>query len=164
MGLASGNLVHTLAAALGASVLFQTSQVAFNGLKIAGVCYLLYLAWEAITKSNLTNSDEPQATQTQSSLFVRGVLMNMLNPKVALFFLAFLPQFVNPQGSPVWMQMIFYGVVFTAMVILIFGSIGLFAGSAQNLLMNNPHRQRRFRWITATVFIFLALRLLLIEQ
>ena len=163
LGLACGNLVHTTAAVLGVSAVFQTSQFAFDILKIAGVCYLLFLAFEAITESNAnptTDDNEP----LQSSLFMRGVLMNVLNPKVSLFFLAFLPQFVNINTPPVWTQMVFYGVTFTLLVIIVFGSIGLFAGSIRSTFFINRTKRSWFRWITAAVYISLAARLFFVQR
>ncbi len=160
LGLACGNLVHTTAAVLGVSALFQSSQFAFNLLKIAGVCYLLYLAYEAITQSE---SETPaiSSNTAQSSLFMRGVLMNVLNPKVSLFFLAFLPQFVNTNTTPIWTQMVFYGVTFTLLVALVFGSIGLFAGTVKHIVFAN---KAVLRWTTAAVYFSLAVRLFFIER
>ena len=164
MGLASGNLVHTLAAALGISVVFQTSPTAFELLKIAGVCYLLYLAYRAITASDDTGTMPTQHYAHTTSLYMRGVLMNVLNPKVALFFLAFLPQFVDRNIAPVWQQMLLYGIAFTLLVVIVFGSIGLFAGSIKDKFFTGQRKLRLFRWLTAAVFIALALRLFLVEQ
>src|SRR3990167_4860365 len=84
MGLAAGNLVHTVAAALGVSVIFQTSAAAFNALKYAGAAYLLYLAWKTARAGTVEVSQAGEARN--ESLFWRAVLMNVLNPKVALFF------------------------------------------------------------------------------
>ncbi len=160
LGLASGNLVHTLAAALGVSVIFQTSPLAFEALKIAGVCYLLYLAYGLVAGKGTASSPAGEVRYLQSSLFIRGVLMNVLNPKVALFFLAFLPQFATADSSPIWLQMMTYGVIFTALVAIVFGSIGLFAGMTRRILSENAARSRWFRWLTAGVYASLAVRLL----
>lgn len=164
LGLASGNLAHTLAAALGISVVFQTSPVAFELLKIAGVCYLLYLAYRAVASNSDVLSKVTQNNNRATSLYMRGVLMNVLNPKVALFFLAFLPQFVDANIAPVWQQMVFYGIAFTVLVVIVFGSIGLFAGSIKDRFFTGQKKLRLFRWLTAAVFIALALRLFFVEQ
>ena len=164
LGLACGNLVHTIAAVLGVSALFQSSQLAFDALKIAGVCYLLFLAYEAISERN-SATISTESNTTQSSLFMRGVLMNVLNPKVALFFLAFLPQFVNSNAPQVWAQMVFYGVTFTLLVVIVFGSVGLFVGMVSSTIaFIKPGKFRWFRWITAAVFITLAMRLFFVER
>jgi threonine/homoserine/homoserine lactone efflux protein len=168
MGLAAGNLVHTLAAALGVSVIFQTSAIAFNALKYAGAAYLLYLAWKAVRASGGA-AEAPQAGQApDESLFWRAVLMNVLNPKVALFFLAFLPQFASssPGAGPVWMQMIAYGLLFTALVVIVFGAFGLFAGRASRWLKRaaGGRGAGALKWGVAAVFVLLALRLATAER
>lgn len=164
MGLASGCLVHTLGAALGVSVIFRTSALAFQTLKIAGVVYLLYLAWKTLrapqTDTALATCQQPIQNEGRG-LYFRGVLMNLLNPKVALFFLAFLPQFAVPERGAVWMQMVLLGVVFTAQVVVVFGSIGLFAGQVSLWLRRGPlgRASRYMKWAVAAVYIGLALRL-----
>ncbi|GMV95202.1 MAG: lysine transporter LysE [Candidatus Hydrogenedentota bacterium] len=163
MGLASGCLVHTIGAALGVSVIFRTSALAFQGLKIAGVLYLVYLAWKTVrTPASDAGDTSPETVHINGrALFVRGVLMNLLNPKVALFFLAFLPQFASPERGPVWMQMVLLGIVFTAQVVIIFGAIGLFAGQVSEWLRRGPLASagRYMRWAVAAVYIALAIRL-----
>ena len=165
LGLACGNLVHTFLAALGLSVVFRASPVAFQGLKIAGVAYLLYLAWKAVRPHRSKGGDPARATslpRPTSGLFFRGVLMNVLNPKVALFFLAFLPQFVSPAAGPVWAQMALYGVIFTALVVVIFGTIGLSAGYVTRRLSSGWVGNGAAgwgRWVVAAVYAALAARL-----
>jgi threonine/homoserine/homoserine lactone efflux protein len=165
LGLASGNLVHTFLAALGISVVFRASPVAFQGLKIAGVVYLLYLAWKAV-RPRAPKPEGPtaasEAPRPGAGLFLRGVLMNVLNPKVALFFLAFLPQFVNPAIGPVWVQMLLYGVTFTSLVVVIFGTIGLSAGYVTRRMgarWAGGGAAGWGRWLVAGVYAALAARL-----
>ncbi|HTK69361.1 MAG TPA: LysE family translocator [Candidatus Eisenbacteria bacterium] len=164
LGLACGNLVHTCLAALGISVVFRASPVAFQGLKIAGVAYLLYLAWKAVHGSKAEDAgDAPEAPHT--GLFLRGVFMNVLNPKVALFFLAFLPQFVDPKAGPVWAQLALYGVIFTALVVLIFGTIGLSAGYIGRRVGTRSVGTAGWgRWLVALVYAALAARLAFVHQ
>jgi threonine/homoserine/homoserine lactone efflux protein len=165
MGLAAGNLVHTLAAALGISIVFQTSALAFNALKLSGAAYLLFLAWKMF-RAGLAAQAPTQTGEVGESLFWRGFLMSVLNPKVALFFLAFLPQFVSARAGPVWLQMMVFGLLFTAMVVCVFGAIGLGAGRLRNTLWQakagriGPYLNRA----VAGVFVVLALRLALIER
>ena len=172
MGLAAGNLVHTTAAALGVSVIFRASPVAFQVLKLAGVAYLLFLAWNAVRSSTRPTPDGiPETTATgllvsserSGSLFWRGFLMNILNPKVALFFLAFLPQFATPTAGPIAVQMAVYGILFTALVVFVFGAFGLLAGTARGWLTRKPGAGTRgFGWIVALVYVALAIKLALV--
>lgn len=171
LGLAAGNLVHTIAAALGVSVIFRTSPVAFQALKIAGVAYLLFLAWKTLRRSKRsTDPIDPSDRQPVGSvgyepmgLFWRGLLMNVLNPKVALFFLAFLPQFVSRAAGPIWTQMLLYGASFTILVVIVFGSIGIFSGRMGSWLFRGgaSRFQGGMRWIIAGVYVALAAKLAL---
>ena len=167
LGLAAGNLVHTLAAALGVSVIFRTSALAFAALKVAGVAYLLYLAWQALRhRGQLLRLENGAAAGSGLSLFRRGLLMNILNPKVALFFLAFLPQFAAPEAGPVWLQMVGLGALFTVLVVLVFGTIGLTAGSLAGWIRRGTgaRANRWAAWGVAGVFAALAVRLALVER
>jgi threonine/homoserine/homoserine lactone efflux protein len=172
MGLAAGNLVHTAAAALGVSVIFRASPLAFQGLKLAGVAYLLFLAWKAWKGSEPRTGSAARETPAVSTtaaeersggLFWRGFLMNVLNPKVALFFLAFLPQFASPAAGPIGLQMAAYGVLFTLMVAVVFGAFGLLSGRAGVWLAGRASGADAgsFGWIVALVYAALAVRLAL---
>ncbi|MEJ2480756.1 MAG: LysE family translocator [Acidihalobacter sp.] len=165
-GLASGNLAHTLGAALGVSVIFRTSALAFTLLKVAGVLYLLYLAWNAV-RSGAAPSGEAATVPARSlgALFRRGVLMNVLNPKVALFFLAFLPQFAHPEQGSVGLQMLLLGGVFTLLVMAVFGAAGWFAGALRPWLLRRGSRVKKLStWLMAGIYSALALRLALVTR
>jgi threonine/homoserine/homoserine lactone efflux protein len=163
LGLAAGNLGHTLGAALGVSVIFRTSELAFQGLQIAGVGYLLYLAWKALATRHGGGATGVQPVPA-AALFGRGLAMNLLNPKVALFFLAFLPQFAVPAAGSVWPQMLLLGLLFTLAVVLVFGSIALFAAHGAHWLGAGRGPMARWTpWLTAGVFLGLALRLALVD-
>ncbi len=165
MGLAAGNLAHTLGAVLGISLIFRTSALAFQTLKLAGVLYLLFLAYKAIRTGVAVAPADEEGIAAQGPLFRRGLLMNTLNPKVALFFLAFLPQFVTPDLGPVWQQMLIYGLLFTLQVVLVFGAVGLFAGGVNRWLQLGAGGRLAgiMKWVTAAVFVSLAVNLFLIE-
>ena len=94
LGLCTGLVGHTLLVAVGVSVIFQTSAIAFNGLKILGACYLVYLGWLSLKNEELVLGESKEKS-TNQSYYITGIIMNLTNPKVALFFLVFLPQFVN---------------------------------------------------------------------
>lgn len=167
LGLSSGNLVHTLGAALGVSIIFRTSVVAFTLLKFAGVLYLLYLAWHMLRSGRgaADLSSNLRLRTPLAALYWRGVLMNVLNPKVALFFLAFLPQFVNPGQAGMAEQMVLLGLVFTLMVVLVFGAAGWFAGSLRPWLQRRGDRLGKLSaWLIAGVYSALAIRLALVGR
>jgi threonine/homoserine/homoserine lactone efflux protein len=175
LGLAAGNLVHTCAAALGISVIFRASPVAFTALKLAGVLYLLFLAWKVLREraaSGETADGEtppapaPAPSQRSGATFWRGFLMCVLNPKVALFFLAFLPQFALPAAGPIWAQMLILGAIFIVLVVLVFGLIGIFAGKLGVRLAGSRggRASRSAKWVVATVYAALAARLAFVTR
>jgi len=164
LGLSAGNSVHTLAAAFGVSVIFKTSIFAFNILKIAGVLYLFYLAVMAIrNRNNLFTLDDGNGTNHRG-LFLKGFLMNILNPKVAIFFLAFLPQFVNAGSGSVPIQMIMLGIIFMILVAIIFGCIGFYSGYLGSWIQNNPKFSKYISFGTAGIFLGLGLKLALMQR
>ena len=110
LGLCTGLIGHTILVAIGVSVIFQTSAIAFNGLKIVGAFYLLYLAWLSIQNKEL-NLGKASQDSANKSYYLTGVVMNLTNPKVAIFFLVFLPQFVNSNNN-VSSQIFLLGLLF----------------------------------------------------
>jgi len=163
LGMCSGITVHTTAAALGISAIFYSSAAAFNLVKYAGAIYLLYLAWKAL-RSNSSLKLSAEKSLPATALFRRGFIMNILNPKVALFFLAFLPQFVAPASGRVPLQMLLLGVIFMLQAVMIFSTIGWFSGTLGRLIAAKPHSARYFDWLTAGVFALLGVRLALAER
>ena len=159
LGMCSGISVHTLAAALGISALLYASAYAFTVVKYAGAAYLFYLAYKAIQEHEIMLRMSETAGPRFFLLYRRGFIMNVLNPKVGLFFLAFLPQFVDPQGMPVGLQMLLFGLLFMAQAVLLFVSIGFLSGSAGHLILKRPRIARCFSWLSAGVFASLGLRL-----
>ncbi len=164
LGLASGNLVHTAAAALGISLIIQTSEIAFTSLKYIGVGYLLYLAYQMLTSNNLSNLNQVKLKSGYTSFYKKGLLINVLNPKIALFFLAFLPQFIPVSSTQQHIDIVFLGVLFATMVAIIFGSISLLAARIKNITHVKSISYKIFNKITATVFILLAFNLALSNQ
>ncbi|ABK99600.1 LysE family translocator [Pelobacter propionicus] len=163
LGMCSGVSVHTTAAAFGISALFYSSVLAFNIVKYAGAAYLLYLACMTMKERSsvrlAADDDRPL-----SALFKRGFIMNVLNPKVALFFLAFLPQFVSPAAGSVPLQMLLLGLIFMLQAVVIFCVIGYFSGGIGGYLLARPRIARSFDWLTAGVFASLGIRLALAER
>lgn len=163
LGMCSGISIHTTAAAFGISALFYSSVVAFNVVKYAGTAYLLYLAYKTLKERSsvrLANPDE----RSDVTLFKRGFVMNVLNPKVAMFFLAFLPQFVSPTTRYFPLQMLLLGLVFMVQAVVIFCLIGYFSGSIGTFILARPKIGKYFDWLTAGVFASLGVRLALAER
>lgn len=163
LGMCSGVSVHTTAAAFGISAVFYSSAVAFTVVKSAGAAYLLYLAFKTLKERSairLASVDELPA----AALFRRGFVMNVLNPKVAMFFLAFLPQFVTPSAGRIPLQMLLLGLIFMVQTVVIFCLIGYFAGSIGNFILARPRVARYFDWLTAGVFASLGVKLALAER
>jgi threonine/homoserine/homoserine lactone efflux protein len=163
LGMCSGISVHTAAAAFGISAVFYSSVVAFNIVKYAGAAYLLYLAYKALRERSAIKL--PQAdNRPDTALFRRGFIMNVLNPKVAMFFLAFLPQFVIPDTAYFPLQMLLLGFLFMVQAVVIFCLIGYFSGSIGGFLLARPKTAKYFDWLTAGVFASLGLRLALADR
>lgn len=159
LGLCTGLLVHTTAVALGVAAIFQTSAVAFTALKMVGACYLLYLAWHAFraTSANITNSERPALSGRR--LYTRGIVMNVTNPKVTLFFLAILPSSADPERGSLTLQLMTLGGVFIVATLIVFGSVALLAGLIGDWLKGEPRAQRVMNCVAGTVFVALALTL-----
>jgi len=163
-GLCTGLVVHTAAVSLGVAAIFQTSTLAFTVLKFVGAAYLLYLAWQAFRTGATEISGSDGATRDWRKLYVRGVVMNITNPKVAIFFLAFLPQFADPHAGSLTLQMLIFGGVFIVATLLIFGSVAWTAGFFGDWLKGSKRAQAVMNRIAGTVFVALALRLAASER
>jgi len=164
IGMCSGISVHTTAAALGISAIFYSSAVAFSIVKFAGAAYLLFLAWKTVREHKDIELRGNARNLSGFALFKRGFIMNVLNPKVALFFLAFLPQFVSPGSGNVALEMIMLGLIFMIQGMIIFTTIGLLSGTIGNYLLNKPKVSRIFSWLTAGIFATLGIRLALAQK
>lgn len=164
-GLMLGVLVHTLAVALGLAALFAASATAFTVLKLAGAAYLLYLAWGAWRAPASLAADAGTAPrQPWPRLVARGVVMNLTNPKVLLFFLALLPQFVTPAQGAVAGQIVALGALFILAGTLVFGAIVLAADALRGRLARSARAQRLLHRSAALVFAGLALRLVTAQR
>lgn len=161
VGLCTGLLVHTAAVSLGVAAIFQTSAFAFNALKAVGAAYLLYLAWRAFRSGETSFSGQEDVVLSRGKLYLRGILMNVTNPKVAIFFLAFLPQFANPSRGPLALQIFILGAVFMLAAFLVFGAITWAAGLIGSWLKRTRRAQIVMNRFAGTVFVGLALRLAL---
>lgn len=158
LGLCTGLVFHTSIVAFGVASLIQTTPWAFMALKIFGAVYLLYLAWQMIKSAPQQLTGEGEAL-TNKALYLRGIVMNISNPKVSLFFLAFLPQFTYPEAGSVANQIVLLGMIFGIISLLIFSTIAIAAAQIGNALTRQPSLQQALKHITALIFVLLALNL-----
>lgn len=159
LGLCTGLIVHTSAVALGVAAVFQASALAFNLLKYAGAAYLLYLAWGAFRAGASVLSSESDQEISLARYYLRGIVMNVTNPKVSIFFLAFLPQFTRPEQGHLPLQMLVLGAIFILATLLVFGAISLLAGVLGQWLRRSARAQQLLNKTAAVVFAALALKL-----
>lgn len=161
LGIGTGTLVHISAAALGLSALLMSSAVAFDAVRFAGAAYLLYVGLRTITGRTAPLHAGQVRPAPLGRVFRRGMITNVLNPKVALFFLAFIPQFVDPTRGPVAWQFAALGGMFDASGTVVNTLVGLVAGSATAWLARSPRASRTQQWLTGSVFVALGARLAL---
>jgi threonine/homoserine/homoserine lactone efflux protein len=151
-GLALGNLVHALAAAAGLSAVLATSATAFNAVKWLGAGYLIFVGVRTLlTKPSIIETEQPEVSPKRA--FRQGIVVNILNPKVALFFLSFLPQFIHPdQGRPA-VQALVLGLVFVLIGFCTDSSYSLLASGLRDVLLRGRALPFVRRWVAGTVFI-----------
>jgi threonine/homoserine/homoserine lactone efflux protein len=162
-GCATGCLLHTLWLTIGLAGLLAASSAAFSVLKIAGACYLFYLASQAFRSRGLIRLDEAKAGNAPMGGIIflrRGFLANALNPKVALFFLAVLPPFTAPGGIPIPLQFLFLGLLFAFLTLIVFGCIGAGAGAVGEYLKGHSRIGVWLDRLAGVVFVTLGLVLL----
>ena len=158
LGLCTGLIAHTVLVAIGVSVIFQTSAIAFNGLKIIGAFYLLYLAWLSVQNKEL-NLGGTDKDSTNRSYYLTGVIMNLTNPKVALFFLVFLPQFVNTSNDNVSIQIFLLGLLFILSALCVFTSIAYLASFLEDILKKSKTVNKNLNILAALIYFALAINL-----
>jgi len=158
LGLCTGLIGHTILVAIGVSVIFQTSALAFNGLKIVGACYLVYLGWLSLKSKELT-IDSNDAESINRSYYITGIVMNLTNPKVALFFLVFLPQFINPINGGVTIQIFILGFLFILSALSVFSSIGFLGSFLESYLKKSSAINKNINKLAALVYFSLAINL-----
>jgi threonine/homoserine/homoserine lactone efflux protein len=159
LGLCTGLIAHSTAVALGVAVIFQRSAAAFAALKYVGAGYLVYLALQAFHASATRIQTERRGEAKLFALYGRGILMNLTNPKVSIFFLAFLPQFADPSRGPISVQILLLGGVFILATIVVFGSIAFLAGTLGQWLHRSDRVQGIMNKAAGVVFLGLALKL-----
>lgn len=163
-GASVGLVVHSTFAAVGISALLQQSATAFSVVKYAGAAYLIYLGIKTLLDRESFAVAGEAAPARLGSIFFQGVASNVLNPKVALFFLAFLPQFANPAADGATPRLLALGLTFALLTWMIFSVLGYFSGSLGNWLVSRPKLAEGLRWMTGGVLVGLGLRLALPDR
>ena len=173
LGLCAGLVVHTAAVALGLAAVFAASALAFTVLKFCGAAYLAWLAWHSLRApadgvveagAGSNASEAAVVAPSMARMVGRGMFMNLTNPKVLIFFLAFLPQFADPARGGVALQLMVLGAVFMLATLLVFGAIACFSGAFGVLLQRSVRAQRLLNRVAGLVFLGLALRLAMVER
>jgi threonine/homoserine/homoserine lactone efflux protein len=164
LGLATATLSHAMAAALGLSTLFVYSPVAFAVVKYLGAAYLIYLGIATLRSPGGVQPARAAAPLSLAAIYRQGVVTDLLNPKVALFFIAFLPQFVDSAAGSPALQILFFGLLFHVTGVPVNLMVALAGGRLATLLARRPSWARVQNWISGTVLVGLGLRLALSEQ
>ncbi|MDD2273195.1 MAG: LysE family translocator [Desulfuromonadaceae bacterium] len=164
LGLCSGLLFHTAAVTLGLAALFKASATAFTVLKLSGAGYLLYLAVLSFKAGAETGPLAAADRLSAAALYRRGIIMNITNPKVSIFFLAFLPQFADPSKGHLSAQFLLLGVIFMIATIIIFGAISILAGVFGEHFRKSAFAQKVLNRAAAGIFAGLALKLALAQR
>ncbi len=152
LGIETGGLVHVAAAAFGLSALLASSSIAFTIVKYVGAIYLVYLGIRKLTEKE-SDVDQLSGPRSHSRLFWEGFLVQVLNPKVALFFLAFLPQFINPSRGSAWMQIVLLGLCFTVLAVLTDAAYAFAAGAVSGWLRARRGARRWVAKISGATYI-----------
>lgn len=164
LGCTAGILPHLCASIVGLSAILHMSALAFQVLKYAGTLYLLYMAWSMWRQTGRLQLNRSIQSKEGFSIALRGFLINILNPKLSIFFLAFLPLFVPPGAASPLKQMLMLSAVFMAMTLVIFILYGLLAGSVSTHMMQSAQMVRRLQRFFAGIFAVLAVKLAISEQ
>ena len=160
-GVATSEIVHIALSAAGLSAFFAAAPTAFTTLRIAGGAYLVYLGVQAIRhrgEGHLTPEGQAEGVPGRVA-YLRGLLTNLVNPKMVTFTIAFLPQFVDPRLGHVWLQFAILGAVFIALEFVVDGTVGILAGRIGQWFSRRQRAQRRVDVATGSVFIGLGVRL-----
>ncbi len=161
LGLVSGILIHTSLVAFGVSAIIKESESFFLAIRIFGAVYLFYLAFKVYSaESRITLSSSAVPEKSNLSLFKRGFIMNVLNPKVTIFFLAFFPGFLWDPGEDTILQFYILGGLFMLQALLIFGAVAMLAGNISGYLNNHPSSGIILKWLQILVFIGIGLFIL----
>lgn len=161
LGLCSGLIVHTALVGLGAAKAIEHNMLWQWVFKVFGSAYMLFLAYKVYKSPAQIKLNEIEKQSSRfGRLYAQGFLMNVLNPKVSLFFLAFLPQFIKADGEALWTQAIFLGLLFFAQALLVFSLVSFFAGKLAAPLSQNVKLQEALKYFQVLLFVVLAVGIL----
>lgn len=164
LGCTLGIVPHLLAAITGLAAILHASATAFTLIKYAGVAYLLYMAWNTLKEHGALRVDETQPARTPLRIVIEAIFINLLNPKLSIFFFAFLPQFVVADSSSSTREMTALGLVFMAMTFVIFAVYGCFAASVRRQIVSRPSVLVWLRRGFAAAFVALGLKLAFVQR
>lgn len=160
-GLTTGLIFHTTLVIIGVATIIQQSPLAFSILKYTGAIYLLYLAWGAFHSQGNLKLNAVNNTTSFFKLYRRGLIMNVLNPKVLLFFLAFLPQFINLNAENISLQIAFLGFIFGLQTLIIFSLVAICAGKVRDYILNIKNFNKIMGYIQGIVLLLISLALII---
>ncbi len=164
IGCTLGIIPHLLASILGLAAILHMSAIAFQVMKFIGVAYLFYLAWTMWRQTGALNIDGNESNHRLKDIALKGILINILNPKLSLFFLAFLPQFIPSQTVSPMPDMLLLSAIFMLMTLLVFIVYGLFANSVRAHVVNSPKIVARTQRSFAVIFAMLGAKLAMAER
>ena len=164
LGCTAGIIPHLTASILGLSAILHISAMAFQIIKYAGAAYLMYLAWSMWRDTGSLNFNNPSQSKGMGKIAIRGILINILNPKLTIFFLAFLPLFISSQGASPAFQLIVLSLVFMAMTLIIFIIYGLSANLVRRRVAGSPRLVTIIQRSFAAVFAIFGLKLALTSK
>jgi threonine/homoserine/homoserine lactone efflux protein len=164
LGLCSGLIVHITAATLGISTIIYQSALAFTVIKYTGASYLLYLAWQSFKEKETGFAFNHNKPFKYPSLYKKGILMNLLNPKVSLFFLALLPQFVNKSMGHITLQMFILGIIFLVQALVIFIAVSVFSEKLRHVLLTNSFIAKRMNIVKGLLLGLIGIQIAFSEK
>jgi len=164
VGCTLGIVPHMIAAITGLAAVLHASALAFQTMKYLGVVYLLYMAWATFREKGAFVVEEETAPRSASNVIISGILINILNPKLTIFFFAFLPQFVSTNESRAFLRMLELSAVFMLVTFIVFAVYGIFAASVRNHVVSRPRVMIWMRRVFAGSFVALGARLAVIDR
>ncbi|HCL6625773.1 TPA: LysE family translocator [Citrobacter amalonaticus] len=164
VGCTLGIIPHMLAAITGLAAVFYSSEMAFTVIKYAGVLWLLYMAWNIIKEKSTLQPDDCEVTQSGVKVILHAIFINLLNPKLSLFFLAFLPQFIQTTSTAPATDMLILSLIFMLMTLLVFMLYGVFSSFMRRKVLNHPTILSGLRILFSCGFVSLAVNLFLTQR